>query len=64
MFGRNYKTSLYKGRVNTARDDYDCVVLLAKKFKSENTPASLHAAVQSPQMTPVRGSLSSSAGHM
>lgn len=47
MFDRNYQASLYEGKVNTARDDCDYIVLLTKKIKSENTPTSLHTVVQS-----------------
>lgn len=63
MFDRNYQASLYEGRINTARDDYDYIVLLAKK-KNQIRKYPQQAFTQrskAPQMASVRGLLSSSA---
>lgn len=46
MWDRSHETCMLKGRVNKARDDYDCAVLLVKQSKLGCSPTRLHTTVQ------------------
>lgn len=46
MLDRSHETSMLKGRVNKARDDDHCAVLLVKQSKPGCNPTRLHTTVQ------------------
>lgn len=61
MLDRNHKTSMLKGKVNKARDDCDCIVLLAKKKSNQDTTQQAFTQQSKvPGMISVRGLLNSS----